>query len=129
MDELQKIRMRMLQKFMKKDTQEMPTKPIRIGENDFNEFVSKYNVVVADFWAPWCQPCKIVEPMIAKLAREMKGKVAFAKINSDINRKLSLKYRVMSIPTLLLFKNGRLIERQVGVIPMDMLRVWVGRYI
>ena len=129
MDELQKIRMRMLQKFMKKDAREMPTKPVHIGENDFNKFVSKYNVVVADFWAPWCQPCKIVEPMIAKLAKEMKGKVAFAKVNSDRNKKLSLKYRVMSIPTLLLFKNGRLIERQVGVIPMDMLRAWVGRYI
>ena len=119
----------MLQKFMKKDIQEMPSKPVRVGEDDFNKFVSKHNVVVADFWAPWCQPCKIVEPMIAKLAKEMKGKVAFARVNADRNRKLSLKYRVMSIPTLLLFKNGRLIERQVGVIPMDMLEAWVRRYI
>lgn len=127
MDELQRIRMNLLKKLMSKE-KEMPSKPIHI-EGNLDELISKYDTVVVDFWAPWCQPCKIVEPMIERLAKEMKGKVVFAKVNSDRNRRLAIKYKIMSIPTLLLFKKGRLMGRQVGAIPIDMLKAWVERYI
>lgn len=130
MDELEEIRARLLKKLMSKEEKkmEMPSKPIHVS-GDLNDIISKYDVVVVDFWAPWCQPCKIVEPMVEKLAKEMKGKVVFAKVNSDRNRKLAMKYKIMSIPTLLLFKNGRLAARQVGAVPYDMLKAWIGRYI
>ena len=119
--------MNLLKKLMSKE-KEMPSKPIHI-EGNLDELISKYDTVVVDFWAPWCQPCKIVEPMIERLAKEMKGKVVFAKVNSDRNRRLAIKYKIMSIPTLLLFKKGRLMGRQVGAIPIDMLKAWVERYI
>ena len=106
----------------------MPSKPIHVS-GDLDDIISKYDVVVVDFWAPWCQPCKIVEPMVEKLAKEMKGKVVFAKVNSDRNKRLAMKYKIMSIPTLLLFKNGRLVARQVGAVPYDVLKAWVRRYI
>ncbi|KAA0002856.1 MAG: thioredoxin [Thermoplasmata archaeon] len=130
MDELEEIRARLLKKLMSKEEKkmEMPSKPIHVS-GDLNDIISKYDVVVVDFWAPWCQPCKIVEPIVEKLAKEMKGKVVFAKVNSDRNRKLAMKYKIMSIPTLLLFKNGRLAARQVGAVPYDMLKAWIGRYI
>ena len=130
MDELEEIRARLLKKLMSKEEKkmEMPSKPIHVS-GDLNDIISKYDVVVVDFWAPWCQPCKIVEPIVEKLAKEMKGKVVFAKVNSDRNRKLAMKYKIMSIPTLLLFKNGRLAARQVGTVPYDMLKAWIGRYI
>ena len=130
MDELEEIRARLLKKLMSKEEKkmEMPSKPIHVS-GDLNDIISKYDVVVVDFWAPWCQPCKIVEPIVEKLAKEMKGKVVFAKVNSDRNRKLAMKYKIMSIPTLLLFKNGRLAARQAGAVPYDMLKAWIGRYI
>ena len=130
MDEPEEIRARLLKKLMSNEEQkmEMPSKPIHVS-GDLNDIISKYDVVVVDFWAPWCQPCKIVEPIVEKLAKEMKGKVVFAKVNSDRNRKLAMKYKIMSIPTLLLFKNGRLAARQVGAVPYDMLKAWIGRYI
>jgi len=130
MDELEEIRRRMLERLMKKEEKkiDMPSKPIHV-EGDLNQIISKYDTVVADFWAPWCQPCKIIEPMIEKLAKELKEKVIFAKVNSDRNRKMAMKYKIMSIPTLLLFKNGRPVSRQVGAVPYDMLKAWVVRHI
>ena len=130
MDELEEIRQRLLRKLMEGEqkTAEMPSKPIHVS-GDLDDIISKYDVVVVDFWAPWCQPCKIIEPMIEKLAKEMKGKVVFAKVNSDRNKRLAMKYKIMSIPTLLLFKNGRLVARQVGAVPYDVLKAWVRRYI
>ncbi len=130
MDELEEIRAKLLKKLMGKEEKkvEMPSKPIHVS-GDLDDIISKYDVVVVDFWAPWCQPCKIIEPIVEKLAKEMKGKVVFAKVNSDRNKRLALKYKIMSIPTLLLFKNGRLVARQVGAVPYDMLKAWIGRYI
>ena len=127
MDELERIRMNLLKKLMSQE-KEYPSKPLHVS-GDLNDIILKYDTVVVDFWAPWCQPCKIVEPMVAKLAKELKGRVVFAKVNSDRNKKLAMKYKIMSIPTLLLFKGGRLASRQVGAIPYDVLRAWVGRYI
>jgi thioredoxin 1 len=71
----------------------------------------------------------MVAPVIEKLARGMKGDVVFAKLNTDENQKTAMKYRIMSIPTLLLFKNGKLADRTVGALPEDMLRDWVGRHL
>jgi len=131
MDELEKIRRKMLQKLMEGEEvkDEMPDRPIEVNESNFDEVISKYDTVVVDFWAPWCGPCRLLAPVIEQLAKEMKGKVVFAKLNTDENPKIAMRYRVMSIPTLILFKNGKIVDRNVGAMPADMLRDWIRRYI
>jgi len=71
--------------------------------------------VVVDFWAPWCGPCRMIAPVIEELAQEYKGKVVFAKLNTDENPMVPNQYGIMSIPTLLFFKNGKLVDRSVGL--------------
>ncbi len=72
-------------------------------------------VVLVDFWAPWCGPCKMQGPIIDELADEMEGKAKFVKINVDENNELASKYGIMSIPALKVFKNGEVVEEMVGV--------------
>ena len=108
--------------------EKMPNKPLEINDENFDEIVSKYDIVVVDFWAPWCGPCRMVAPVIEELAKEMKGKVVFAKLNTDENPKMVTRYRIMSIPTLMLFKEGKLVDRVVGALPPDMLRDWILKY-
>ncbi len=131
MDEVEKLKQKMLRKMLMnmQKKEEMPSKPLKATDENFDEIISKYDVVVVDFWAPWCGPCRLIAPVIEKLAKEMKGKVVFAKLNVDENPKMAMRYRVMSIPTLILFKEGKMVDRLVGALPEDMLRDWVERYI
>ncbi len=132
MSEIEKIKQKMLQRMMsasKEEKKEMPKKPIKITDENFDEVISKYDVVVVDFYADWCGPCRMLAPVIEELAKEMRRKVVFAKLNTDENPKTAMKYRVMSIPTLIMFKNGKMVDRNVGALPADMLRDWIERYI
>ncbi len=72
-------------------------------------------LVLVDFWAPWCMPCRVVGPIIEDLAEEYEGKVKVGKLNVDDNMKIAQNYRVMSIPTVILFKDGEAVEQVVGV--------------
>jgi len=98
-----------------------PDTPIQLLDADINEAMKKYPTLVVDCWAPWCGPCRMVGPIIEELATEMKGKIAFGKLNVDENPQTSMKYKIMSIPTMLVFKNGILIDQFVGAMPKDML--------
>lgn len=85
---------------------------------DFEEKVLQSNVpVLVDFWATWCGPCRSLAPVIDEIAQDTAGKAVVGKVNIDENRPLAMKYRVMSIPTVLVFKGGREIGRSVGVQP------------
>ncbi len=94
-----------------------PDEPVQVTDSNFDEFVKKYPKVVVDCWAPWCGPCRMLSPTIDQLAKDMKGKIAFAKLNTDDNYGTAGKYRIASIPTLLLFRDGQLVNRFVGAAP------------
>jgi thioredoxin 1 len=99
------------------------TKPVEIEEDKFDEVVLKSKTpVLVDFWAPWCGPCRMVAPIVDELAGEYAGKVSFVKVNVDNNQKVAGKYGVMSIPTLILFKDGKPMTNIVGFKPKDELK-------
>ncbi|MFZ7134665.1 MAG: thioredoxin [Eubacteriales bacterium] len=86
-----------------------------LNENNFEEEVLKSNIpVMVDFWAEWCGPCQMVIPIVNELADEFTDKVKITKLNVDENRNIAMKYRVMSIPTILFFNNGEEVRREVG---------------
>lgn len=100
----------------------MEGKPLEIGDADFNqEVLEAEDLVLVDFWAPWCGPCKMVAPVVEELAKEFAGKVKVVKVNVDENTESPSRYGVMSIPTLILFKDGEALETMVGFKPKDEL--------
>ena len=92
-------------------------KPIHVTDDDFEKVIKENKYVIVDFWAEWCRPCHAIAPMIDDLARKYAGKVLFAKINSDENQKKFQEYGVMGIPTLLFFKDGKLVDQVIGAMP------------
>jgi thioredoxin 1 len=96
---------------------------IEVNDGSFEEEVLHSALpVVVDFWAPWCGPCRMVAPVTEKLAREYSGRVKFCKINVDENQLAAAKYQAMSIPLLLFFRDGRVVEKSVGAVPESQLK-------
>ena len=95
------------------------------NENDFENDVLKSNLpVIVDFWAEWCGPCKMLTPILEELSNEMKNEIKVVKVNLDENQDLAMKYSIRSIPTLLLFKEGNLIDTKVGLLPKNEIVTW-----
>jgi thioredoxin 1 len=101
---------------------------IDLTEETFDQAV-RSGLVVVDLWAPWCVPCRQVAPIIEALSSEYDGKATFYKINIDEQKAPAVKHQVMGIPTLLIFKDGRLVDRMVGAMPKDKIRVAVERHL
>lgn len=95
---------------------------IKLTDQNFNDEVINSSVpVLVDFWAAWCGPCQMLGPVVDQLADELNGKVKIGKLNVDENRVIASKFGIMSIPTLLLFKEGKVIEKIVGALPKQVL--------
>ncbi len=125
-EELKRIREKKLRELMKKagETKEeksAPNKPIELTDTKFREMIHNHPLVVVDCWAPWCAPCHMVAPILEELAREYAGRISFGKLNVDENKSVALEHQIMSIPTLLVFKNGKLVDRIIGAMPKKIL--------
>jgi len=107
------------------ETMEMEkmNEPINVTDDAFEKAVLKSEVpVLVDFWAPWCGPCKMVEPILNKFASEYAGKLLVTRVNTDENSKWATEYGIQGIPTILFISGGKVLHRQVGAVPEIYLR-------
>jgi thioredoxin 1 len=107
----------------------MAAEPIHVTDKSFEKVVLQSNIpVIVDFWAPWCGPCKMVAPILDKIAAEMDGKLIVAKINTDEDAEWMQKFGIQGIPTMLFVSGGKVVHRQVGALPERMLRDVVAQF-
>lgn len=108
----------------------MIEEPIHVTDAAFEKTILQSKIpVIVDFWAPWCGPCKMVEPTLEKLAREYSGRLLVAKVNTDQDSEWMMKYGIQGIPTMLFVSDGKIIHRQVGALPEPMLRTVVTQFL
>jgi thioredoxin 1 len=93
------------------------TEPIVLTDSNFASEVAKYPVMLVDFWAPWCGPCRMVSPIIEQLSREYSGRVAFGKVNVDENQRIAASFGIQSIPSLMIFKGSKVVDVIIGAMP------------
>jgi thioredoxin 1 len=99
----------------------------QFSDADFDQIVNAGTPVFVDFWAPWCGPCRIVGPIIEELAPSYQGKAVIGKLNVDDNPVVAQRFGVTSIPTMMMFKNGKLVDRIVGAAPKGALQSFIDR--
>jgi thioredoxin 1 len=104
-----------------KELVENPDYPVNLSDSNFSDAVKKYKVLVVDFWAPWCMPCRIVEPSVENLAKKYQGKVVFGRMNVDESPNTPSMFSIMSIPTLLIFKDSIMADSIIGAVPEKIL--------
>lgn len=108
----------------------MSAEPIHISDAEFEKIVMQSSVpVIVDFWAPWCNPCKMIAPTLDKLSKEMGDKIVIAKVNTDDHAEWMQKFGIQGIPTLLFVSDGKVVHRQVGALPEKMLRDVVNQFL
>ena len=96
-------------------------KPLEITDSNFEEVLNSEKPVLVDFWAEWCGPCKMIGPVVEELAADYDGKAVVGKVDVDVNPEVSAKFGIRSIPTLLVFKNGEIVDKQIGAVPKSVL--------
>jgi thioredoxin 1 len=114
--------------------QEVPktimTAPMTVDESTFEaEVLSSDKPVLVDFWAPWCGPCRLVSPVVESVGEAHADKINTAKVNTDENQQLAMRYSIFSIPTLILFKDGREAARLVGYMPQEAMEARLAQFL
>ncbi len=131
-DELEQIKLRKARAMVdaaKKDQATVSWRAVVLTDESFSAAVRTNEVLVVDFWAPWCSPCRMVGPLIEQLAAEYAGRVAFGKMNVDENRIVPNGFGIMSIPTIMVFHHGRAVERITGAFPKMHIEAVFKRYL
>jgi thioredoxin 1 len=128
LDELEQIRERRMRELKNQMSTPKIEKPIEVSDRNFDQTVKNYPLIVVDCWAAWCAPCRAIAPIVEELAKEYSGKVVFGKLNVDENPETAQRYGVMAIPTLLVMKEGKEVDRVVGVLPKNQLEAKVNAY-
>lgn len=96
-------------------------KTIELNDSNFDQIISSDKPVLVDFWAEWCGPCKMIGPVVEELAGDYEGKAVVGKLNVDENPQTAAKFGIRSIPTLLVFKGGQVVDKQIGAVPKSVL--------
>ncbi len=96
-------------------------KAIEITDSNFEEIIKSEHPILVDFWAEWCGPCKMIGPIVEELAGDYEGKAVVGKLDVDANPNIARKFGVRSIPTLLIFKGGEIVDKQIGAVPKSVL--------
>jgi len=132
MDELERIRARKMQELMRRQSQAAGKyaldSPIEVTDNNFESLIREYPLLVVDCWATWCGPCRMLAPVIDELARDYAGKVVFGKMDVDENPRTAMNFGIMSVPTLLVIKGGKLVDQIVGAVPRDYIESKLREY-
>ena len=127
MEEIEAIRKKRMEELLRKANEGeassgLQGKLVKLTDSNFQEALRQNPLLAVDFWAAWCGPCRMIAPVIEELTKEYAGSVVFGKLNTDENRATSMRYGIMSIPTLLLFKSGKEVDRIVGAVPKQAIK-------
>ena len=132
-EELERIKQKELRELMRRNRINPPFSgtdvPLEVTDLNFNEIVKKGHLVVIDCWAAWCAPCRMIGPVIEELAKDYEGRILFGKLNVDSNREIPLKYQIMSIPTILVFREGELVDRIMGAMSKRLLEQKINQHL
>ena len=129
--ELEHIKEKKMRELLKglEEKRKMDAKVVHFTDSNFDEIISKNQLALVDFWAEWCMPCRMIAPVIEDLAREYAGKILVGKLNVDENPATAERFQVFSIPTLLIMKEGREVERIVGYVPKSQIEACLKKYV
>lgn len=129
--ELERIKEKKMKEILKglEEKRKMDAKVVHVTDSNFDEIVSKNPLVLVDFWAEWCMPCRMIAPVVEDLAREYAGKILVGKLNVDENPATAERFQVFSIPTLIIMKEGREVERIVGCVQKSQIEVCLKKYV
>lgn len=125
--ELKRIREKKIEELIKEKAK--MSEPVHVTDSNFDDIITKKALALIDFWAPWCGPCRALAPTVEELCKEYAGKILIGKLNVDENPQAAERFQIFSIPTLVLIKNGKEVERIVGLVPKNHIQAVLNKHL